>query len=765
MKKNPLIFWLFAGVICFFMLFGCSYSHFNESKFNGSKKSKISNNAIENKNKSDADDQSSIAAALSIPALEYSYGNKKVDDYSYLKSEYDDWKSHYVSYENDGTIRIKRDAATQYDTVSEGIGYGMLLAVYFNDRKLFNGLWEYAKKHFCSITKLMHWKVLADGTNVSGYNLPSPHKNSYVYVRKDTALRNFNEADPSKRPVYELNHPNEDNWLQCDLNNDSKLTTATDGDLFTVVALIFATKKWYRKDQTNPNSEPYEKEALQAATQFVAHDIQGGYLRNGNSWGGKNGWNPSYFMPAFCRVIAKFLNDKGSTSEATIVNQMITNMYKQMDIIDQNNSPAGLHPDWVITQNGKAEKCLDLSARRYYQPADDAFEYTITYRKNDWGSGFTANVKITNKTGSDINGWKLTWTFAGNQKITQSWNSKYSQSGKAVTITNDSWNKVIPNNGSVDFGFNASYSGSNVDPVDFLLNGKPSTPPGSGGIKDMNNDGKIDINDALDKMSFNCYYDGVRVPFNMALDYSWYGIDQAYKICQKVNNFTYTKLLNNTLVDGYSITGGPWKYEDCDGFNLKHGGINKSVTFYTCLSAPFMATIEPNRLGDIYNIIKNKKEDYAWDYNYFGNCWRILAMTYMNGLFTNQYDCMVTLKCVGTGTYLSVTADNDAWLKDSQSVVGNQEKFEIINLGNNRISIRSCYSTKYVCTEGHHRMRANRINNAQWETFDLVKQGTNTYALKSSENLYVTLHPENSSVIADSSTIGPNQTFVFTLVQ
>ena len=28
-------------------------------------------------------------------------------------------------------------------TVSEGIGYGMLLAVYMNDQTLFDGLWKY----------------------------------------------------------------------------------------------------------------------------------------------------------------------------------------------------------------------------------------------------------------------------------------------------------------------------------------------------------------------------------------------------------------------------------------------------------------------------------------------------------------------------------------------------------------------------------------------------------------------------------------------
>jgi|GEM_PF-4258527 len=112
-------------------------------------------------------------------------------------------------------------------------------------------------------------------------------------------------------------------------------------------------------------------------------------------------------------------------------------------------------------------------------PSPPPFDYEIDYDKNDWGSGFTVTVTITNKTGSDINGWKLTWTFTGNQRITNAWNSTYSQSGNAVTIRNADWNKVIPNNGSVNFGFQATYSGTNADPVDFLLNDTPSgTIPG-----------------------------------------------------------------------------------------------------------------------------------------------------------------------------------------------------------------------------------------------------------------------------------------------
>jgi len=102
-------------------------------------------------------------------------------------------------------------------------------------------------------------------------------------------------------------------------------------------------------------------------------------------------------------------------------------------------------------------------------PGACAVDYVI---QNDWGSGATVNVTIRNNGSSAINGWTLTWTFPGNQQITQMWSATYTQSGASVSAKNMSWNATIPaNGGTVSFGFNLSYSGSNAKPTDFALNG------------------------------------------------------------------------------------------------------------------------------------------------------------------------------------------------------------------------------------------------------------------------------------------------------
>jgi hypothetical protein len=97
---------------------------------------------------------------------------------------------------------------------------------------------------------------------------------------------------------------------------------------------------------------------------------------------------------------------------------------------------------------------------------------SVNYSKNDWGGGFTANITITNNGASAINGWTLTWTFPGNQTITNLWSGSYTQTSQSVSVTNMSYNANIPaNGGTVNFGFNANYSGANNNPTNFALNG------------------------------------------------------------------------------------------------------------------------------------------------------------------------------------------------------------------------------------------------------------------------------------------------------
>ena len=71
-----------------------------------------------------------------------------------------------------------------------------------------------------------------------------------------------------------------------------------------------------------------------------------------------------------------------------------------------------------------------------------------------------------------MSSWTLTWSFAGNQQLTQSWNATYVQSGAAVTLASMSYNGSIAAGATLSgIGFNANYTGANLLPTAFFLNG------------------------------------------------------------------------------------------------------------------------------------------------------------------------------------------------------------------------------------------------------------------------------------------------------
>lgn len=97
--------------------------------------------------------------------------------------------------------------------------------------------------------------------------------------------------------------------------------------------------------------------------------------------------------------------------------------------------------------------------------------YAVT---NQWSGGFGAAVTITNL-GDPVSGWRLVWTFGAGQTVTQLWNGSFIQSGAQVTVTNAGYNSEIATNGTVSFGFNGSWAGSNPVPSSFALNGTTCT--------------------------------------------------------------------------------------------------------------------------------------------------------------------------------------------------------------------------------------------------------------------------------------------------
>lgn len=71
---------------------------------------------------------------------------------------------------------------------------------------------------------------------------------------------------------------------------------------------------------------------------------------------------------------------------------------------------------------------------------------------SQWPGGFVAGIVITNNGSETIEGWSLSWDYAGDAQITNGWSAQISGSGP-YTATNLSWNSSIPPGESVEFGF------------------------------------------------------------------------------------------------------------------------------------------------------------------------------------------------------------------------------------------------------------------------------------------------------------------------
>lgn len=80
-----------------------------------------------------------------------------------------------------------------------------------------------------------------------------------------------------------------------------------------------------------------------------------------------------------------------------------------------------------------------------------ACSYKIT---NNWGSGFTGEITVTNNTAQTLNGWSVSWQESG-ASVTNAWNATLSGSNP-YTATALGWNATLAPNASASFGFQAN---------------------------------------------------------------------------------------------------------------------------------------------------------------------------------------------------------------------------------------------------------------------------------------------------------------------
>ncbi|KGM11435.1 xyloglucanase [Cellulomonas bogoriensis 69B4 = DSM 16987] len=99
----------------------------------------------------------------------------------------------------------------------------------------------------------------------------------------------------------------------------------------------------------------------------------------------------------------------------------------------------------------------------------------VTWTSHDWSTGFTASVRVTNSSGTALEGWTLTLDLADGQQLTQGWSAQWAQSGSTVTAVNAPWNATLAAGASVTVGFNGSRTGASTTPSRATLDGDVCT--------------------------------------------------------------------------------------------------------------------------------------------------------------------------------------------------------------------------------------------------------------------------------------------------
>jgi hypothetical protein len=104
----------------------------------------------------------------------------------------------------------------------------------------------------------------------------------------------------------------------------------------------------------------------------------------------------------------------------------------------------------------------------------------VTYDLSDgWGTGFVANISITDTGPNSITGWTLAFSFPGDTESVSSsnWNANYAESGENVNVTPLSWDGYLAPNGgnTVSIGFVGNQDGAYPSPAAFTLNGTVCT--------------------------------------------------------------------------------------------------------------------------------------------------------------------------------------------------------------------------------------------------------------------------------------------------
>jgi endo-1,4-beta-D-glucanase Y len=174
-------------------------------------------------------------------------------------------------------------------TVSEGIAYGMIIAVMLDDQALFDAFWQYALC-FMNPNGFMSWYIAPDGSKALGSG------------------------------------------------------GATDSDEDMAWALVMAHRQWGGHGSLRETYLSYAQRQIERLWQFeIDHDAFDGMLLPGDEWRGQNVFNPSYFAPHQYRLFGEISGNREGFSR--VIDRGYDIVFKSLNDVSQNRDN-GLVPAW-----------------------------------------------------------------------------------------------------------------------------------------------------------------------------------------------------------------------------------------------------------------------------------------------------------------------------------------------------------------------------------------------------------------------------------
>jgi hypothetical protein len=176
-----------------------------------------------------------------------------------------------------------------------------------------------------------------------------------------------------------------------------------------------------------------------------------------SGWGYENG--KSCIAPSTCASQPAPYGIVGSSSSVTtssVVSSSVASSKTSSSLVSSVSSSRRSSSSSVVSSISSSTRSSSVASSTASSIAASQCQYILS---NEWNTGFTAMVRVTNNGTVAINGWTIGWSYSDGSKITSSWNATVTGSNP-YSATNIGWNGIIQPGQSAEFGLQGTKGSS-----------------------------------------------------------------------------------------------------------------------------------------------------------------------------------------------------------------------------------------------------------------------------------------------------------------